>query len=249
MNIKANKSIYTIVGALLFVLMAFTPAFSSTIEFAGNDNHKGVHLHSNGRINFMWVPITTPDSTGGDPVADSYWGALDIRVFDAIGGSAGDLSVGDSYDGFDYSFAMYVVDKYNKSGIHANDKKTPNYAQFAGAMHLTSISFPSDYEINLSGYVDNTTNNLLASSALSDLQNDGSINFALNIVANQKTAGSFVDVLNSGNKSSWANISGSLGPGMTPGGGAVPEPSTFVLFSSVLAVGAWIKRRRGTLEA
>jgi hypothetical protein len=46
------------IGIAVSVLLWPGAAFASTIEFGGTNDGKGVHLHSQGRINFQWVPVT-----------------------------------------------------------------------------------------------------------------------------------------------------------------------------------------------
>lgn len=223
-------------------------ALASSIEFGGTADGKGVHLHSQGRINFQWVPVTGSSGTDSDPVNNLYWGANDLRVFAAIGQEFGSytLHAGDSFTGLDYTIPMWL-DYANRPNINSQDQTSWGYTgwDFTGSLHITSISFPSIYEIVIAGQVTDMANHLLGSTVLSDLQNSPSLDFTINVISSYRTDTSqsqgFLTALNSSGLSSWANIEGSLGPHVA----ATPEPGTLGLAASALGLGMvrWLRRR------
>ncbi|MBI4799824.1 MAG: PEP-CTERM sorting domain-containing protein [Desulfarculus sp.] len=240
--------------AILVCLLALpTAALASTIEFAGTPDDKGVHLHSQGRVNFQWVPVTGSSGAPGDPVNNEYWGANDLRVFDAIGRTFGapgyQLQAGDSFSGLNYNLAMWF-DRTYLPNIESKNQTPTGYTtwDFSANLHITSISFPDAYHMVIGGQITNMLNRLTGSAVLSDLAAAQAVDFTINIVGNSRTPeGGLLYALNSSDKSAWGNISGSLVPG---GGAAVPEPGSLLLFGSAAGLlGWWRRRQQKTREA
>ena len=244
---RFNMRVVAMVLALWLALPAM--AWASSFEFAGTSDNKGVHLHSQGRINFQWVPVTG-SSPSGDPVTNFYWGANDLGVFDAIGRPFGtySLQVGDSFTGLNYELPMWL-DANNLPNINSQDQTAAyNSWNLAGTMRITSISFPSQYEIVIGGQLTEVVNRVLGSTVLDDLVQSPAINFNINVVWNSRTAMDFVTALNSGGLSTFANIEGSMTSGPGGGGGVVPEPGTLGLLASALGTGGLLLRRRDWLK-
>lgn len=226
-----------LVIAIVVLALGAGNVMAASFEFGGNYDGKGVHLHSQGRVNFMWVPITTTDPAG-DPLGNMYWGAPDLNLFSVLGTS--DISVGDSFSNLDAQLDFWVTDYRNLSNIAARDKE-PRWYAYGGTYNIDSISFPSEYEIVIGGSVTNTVNNLIGSTLLAELEQSSQIDFTINIVQSSKTSMPFLTALKSGELSSWANISGEVGSG---GLAAVPEPGTMGLMFSALTMCGWVVRKR-----
>lgn len=243
---------HMMIGIAVSVLLWPGAAFASTIEFGGTSDGKGVHLHSQGRINFQWVPVTDTSGADNDPANQLYWGANDLNVFAAIGQDFGSysLQVGDSFTGLNYTIPMWL-DYSNRPNINAQNQGSSYTGwDYTGSMHITSISFPSIYEIVITGQVTDMVNHLLGSTVLSDLQAAQTLDFTINVLRSYRTDSSqsqgFLTALNSSGLSSWANIEGSLGPHVA----ATPEPGTLGLAASALGLGMvrWLRRRARTAQ-
>lgn len=239
------KALLTRLAMLVCLLALPTAALASTIEFAGTTDDKGVHLHSQGRVNFQWVKVG--GGAPGDPVNYEYWGANDLKVFDAIGRTFGapgyQLQAGDSFSGLNYDLAMWL-DRTNLPNIDSKDRTPSGYTtwDFSATLHITSISFPDAYHMVIGGQITNMLNRLTGSAALKEMVEAKTMDFTINIMGNSRTPeGGLIAALNSGGDSAWGNISGSLVPG---GGAAVPEPGSLLLFGSAAGLLGWWRRRQ-----
>ncbi|MFH1033847.1 MAG: PEP-CTERM sorting domain-containing protein [Pseudomonadota bacterium] len=216
-----------------------TAAMASNIEFGANDpgtgQPVGVHLHSQGRVNFDWVPVNAPAS-----LASEFWGANDIKVFEAIGLSS--VQAGQTYSVLNnYGVSMWF-DASGLPNILSGDQTATGYTSwdFFATMQLTSISFSADGNtMSIGGYLTNMLNNLTGSAVLSDLAASNSPSFILAISANSRTT-DMITALNSSALSSWADLGGSVGMSIT----ATPEPGSMVLFGSAAGLMGWLRRRR-----
>jgi hypothetical protein len=234
-------------GIAVCLLLWPLTAAASSFEFGGNDVGKGVHLHSQGRVNFQWVSVTGSSGDASDPVNNQYWGANDLNIFAAIGKEFGTytLQAGDSFTGLNYVIPMWL-DNSDLPNINAQDQTASGYTSwdFTGSLHITSISFPSIYEIAITGTVTDMVNHLLTSTVLGDLQAAKSTDFTINVVSSYRTddtqSQGFLTALNSSNLSSWANATGQAGMGAA----ATPEPGTLTLAASALGLAGWLRRRR-----
>ncbi len=234
------------VMGLLLVLLGLiawpTVAGASSFTFEGTSDAKGVHMHSQGRINFQWVPVTE-SSSPGDPVENLYWGANDLNVFAAIGQNYVEVR---DYLNLNYELPFMWLDSTKLPNINSQDyyltgKKPYTDWDFSGTMVITSIRFTSAYDIVIGGHLIEAVNRLGASKVLEELAEAPSIDFTINISDTWRTEMSFITALNSKYSSSWGNISGSFTGG---GGGTVPEPGTLGLLASALGMGGLFMRRR-----
>jgi hypothetical protein len=224
---------------LLGVLLLPPAALASTIEFGATDPGKGqpvgVHLQSQGRVNFDWVPVTGPDS-----LTSEFWGANDIKVFEAIGQSY--VEAGHNYSvANNYGVSMWF-DGSNLPNILSGDQSPTGYAtwDFFATMQLTSISFSADGNtMSIGGYLNNMLNNLTGSAVLNDLATSNSPSFILTVTANSRTSG-MIAALNSSALSSWADLDGTVGLSVS----SVPEPGSMLLFGSAAGLLGWLRRRR-----
>ncbi len=226
----------------LGLLVLSSMAWASTIEFGSSDpgsgKPTGVHLQSQGQVNFDWVPVTGPVS-----LTSEYWGANDIQVFQAIGQSY--VAAGQTYNvANNYGVSMWF-DANNLPNILAQDQTTSGYTSwdFFATMRLTSISFSADgNSMTVGGYLTGMLNNLTSSAVLSDLASTDSPNFVLNITANSRSTG-LITALNSGALSSWADLGGTVGMVINPPS-SVPEPGSMLLFGSAAGMLGWWRRRQ-----
>lgn len=245
MYVSARKTavvvgVVLLVAGLLFGLPK--PASASSFEFGGDNRIKA---QSGGFTDPYYTPVTG-SSTPGDGVGAYKVGFERLNLFQALGVTS--VQVGQTYSGFDYTFGsdldFWLYDGPVNMNKPARNQEPSSY-DFAGRIHLTSITFSSDWEINLGGYLsDVTIGPAVTSAVLSDLAQAERVNLSLTLAWGSKTSGqygSFVNVLNSKDKSSWAALSGSLSGG---GLSTVPEPSTALLLASSLGLGAWLRRRR-----
>ncbi len=247
MYVSARKTAGVVWVALLVVGLTFglaRPAAASSFEFGGDNRIK---VQSGGFIDPYYTPVTS-SSSQGDSVVNYRVGIERLNLFKALGVTS--VQVGQTYSGFDYTFGsdldFWLTDgKVNLNSPARNQE--PSSYEFAGRIHLTSITFANNWEINLTGYLsDITIAPAVTSAVLNDLAQADRVNLSLTLAWSSKTAGqygSFVNVLNSGNKSSWASLSGSLSGSSLS---TVPEPSTALLLASSLGLGAWLRRRRRT---
>ncbi|MCB2189194.1 MAG: PEP-CTERM sorting domain-containing protein [Deltaproteobacteria bacterium] len=238
-------------GGLILVLcgvlcLAAVPALASTIEFGAGGDGKDIHFHSQGRINFDWLPI---EGSGSDPLLDDYVGMIDLDVFAAIGQEFGSytLQAGDIFTNLDYQTPIWITSSAYLSNLLARDAPPSQY-DFSGTVHLTSISFTSENEVVLTGYIDDFINNLPGSSLLAELTSPGNTEFHLTIASSGRSDASLIEALNSSNLSAWGVVGGGgIGGGDTPAGGT-PEPGTLLLFGSAIVAGGWFNRRRRRRE-
>jgi hypothetical protein len=227
---------------LLVSLLALpTAALASTIEFGASDDGSGqpvgVHLQSQGQVNFDWVPVTGPAS-----LTSESWGANDIKVFQAIGQSS--VQAGQTYSvANNYGVSMWFASS-SLPNILAQDQ-TSGYTgwDFFANMHLTTISFSADGNtMAIGGYLDSMLNNLTGSAVLNDLAASNAPSFLLTLTANSRTT-DMITALNSSALSSWVDLGGSVGMTINPVP-SVPEPGTMVLFGSAAGLMGWLRRRR-----
>lgn len=250
MYVSTRKTAGVIGLALLLaglVLGLAGRAAASSFEFGGDNRIK---IQSEGHIDPYYTPVTG-SSSPGDSVSTYRVGFERLDLFQALGVSS--VQVGQTYSGFDYTFGndlnFWLYDGPVNQNKPARNQE-PSAYEFAGRIHLTSITFASNWEINISGYLsDVTIGSAVTSAVLNDLAQADRVNLSLTLAWGSKTTGgygSFVNVLNSGSKSSWASLSGSLTGSSVPTA-ATPEPSTALLLASSLGVGAWLRRRRPRL--
>ncbi|MCA1989863.1 MAG: PEP-CTERM sorting domain-containing protein [Desulfarculus sp.] len=247
MYVSARKTAGVVWVALLVVGLTFglaRSAAASSFEFGGDNRIK---VQSGGFIDPYYTPVTS-SSSPGDSVSNYRVGIERLNLFKALGVTS--VKVGQTYSGFDYTFGsdldFWLTDgKVNLNSPARNQE--PSSYEFAGRIHLTSITFANNWEINLTGYLsDITIAPAVTSAVLNDLAQADRVNLSLTLAWGSKTSGqygSFVNVLNSKDKSSWASLSGSLSGSSLS---TVPEPSTALLLASSLGVGAWLRRRRRT---
>lgn len=247
MYVSARKTA-VVVGLVLLaagLLLGLTrPAAASSFEFGGDNRIK---IQSGGFID-PYYSLVTGSSIPGDAVGDYKVGWERLNLFQALGVTS--VQVGQTYSGFDYTFGSDLDFWLYDGNVNMNQparNQEPSSYDFAGRIHLTSISFTSNWEISLAGYLsDVTIGSAVTSAVLSDLAQADQVNLSLTLAWGSKTEGkygSFVNVLNSKSKSSWAELTGSLsGTSLS----TVPEPSTALLLASSLGLGAWLRRRRRT---
>lgn len=239
------------VAALAVLLAGPAPsALASSFEFGGNNRIK---VQSEGQLDPYYSNVTGSSGSPSDPVNNLKVGFERFSLFDALGLS--DVAVGQTYSGFDYTFGNDVDFWLYGGSVNwsspARNQEPTNF-DFGGRIHLTSVSFTSNWEINLGGYLsDISLGQYTTSAVLQDLADSDRVELSLTVSLGSKTNtgyGSFVNVLESSSKSSWASLSGSLTGTSTPLPG-VPEPATGLLLASSLGVGAWIRRRYGRARA
>ena len=235
--------------ALLLGLVLLRPdaGWAASFEFGGDNRIK---VQDEGRID-PYYSYVDPKSAPGDAVTSLKVGMERLDLFAAMGVSQ--VTMGRTYSGFDYSFGQDVDfwlygGKVNMSNPARNQE--PSDYDFGGVIHLTSITFTDKWLIQIEGYLSGVTLSQTATSAvLKDLAQADRVNLSLTLAWGSKTEGkygSFVNVLNSDGKSSWATLSGKVsGENLA----AVPEPATAWLLASSLGLGAWIRRRRRGLPA
>lgn len=252
MYVSTRKTARVIGLALLLaglVLGLAGRAAASSFEFGGDNRIK---IQSEGHIDPYYTSVTG-SSSPGDSVTSYRVGFERLDLFEVLGVSK--VQVGQTYSGFDYTFGSDLDFWLYDGKVNLNQparNQEPSTYEFAGRIHLTSISFTSNWEINISGYLsDVTIGSNVASAVLTDLAQADRVNLSLTLAWSSKTSGSygsFVNVLNSSSKSSWASLSGSLTGSNIPTA-ATPEPSTALLLAGSLGVGAWLRRRRPRLPA
>ena len=249
--IRKGSWLITAVAALVVLLAAPAPsALAANFEFGGNNRIK---VQSDGRIDPYYSYISDTSGSLSDPANNLKVGFEKLDLFAALGISW--AQVGQNYSGFDYTFGSDVdfwLTGKNVNWSSPARNQEPSYYDFAGRIHLTSVSFTSNWEINLGGYLSDVSLGQYTTSALlQDLAASDRVELSLTVSLGSKTTtnyGSYVNVLNSSSKSSWASLSGSIIGTNTvvPG---VPEPSTGLLLASSLGLGAWIRRRRARSAA
>jgi hypothetical protein len=233
------KALITGLALALCLLALPSAALASTIEFGASDDGQGqpvgVHLHSQGRVNFDWVPVNGPDS-----LTSEFWGANDIKIFEAIGQSY--VQAGQTYTvSNNYGVSMWF-DSSSLPNILSGDQSAGGYTawDFFATMRLTSISFSADGNtMSIGGHLSNMLNNLTSSAVLSDLAASDSPSFILNVTANTRTS-NMITALNSSALSSWADLDGTMGMSVS----TVPEPGSMLLFGSAAGLMGWLRRRR-----
>ena len=235
-------------SAALLALSLLLPGAASAASFTfGGDNT--FKVQSKGKVDPYQAGVTGTSAGTGDLLMDYYVGLYNFNLFDAIGTS--DVSVGDSFTGLDYAISeqkgvndpnFYITsDYFRKQG--PDKKHVPDSYEMAGSLVLTSVSFDSDYQITLKGYLsDLSFNDTTGSAILQDLKGSDTVDFLLTVSYTDKTSHEFIPVLQSKNLSTWAKMSGSISGG---GSGAVPEPGTLILVASSLGgLAAWRRRRK-----
>ena len=227
--------------AMALLLPMAAPAASFT--FGGDNTFK---VKSKGTVDPWQSGVTGTSAGTGDMLMDYYVGLYNFNLFDAIG--TRDVSVGDSFTGLDYAISgqkgvldpnFYVTaDYFRKQG--PGKKHIPDSYEMAGSLVLDSVTFDSDYQITLKGYLtDLSFNQSTGSAVLQDLRGSDTVDFLLTVSASDKTSGKFIPVLQSKKGSTWAATSGVIS-----GGGAVPEPGTLLLLAlSLGSLAAWRRRK------
>jgi len=240
------------VAVAVAVLLAGHPsaALASSFEFGGNNRIK---VQSEGQLDPYYSNVTNSSGSPSDAINNLKVGFERLDLFDALDVSW--VQVGQVYSGFDYTFGNDIDFWLYGGSVNWNSparNQEPANFDFGGRIHLTSVSFTSNWEINLGGYLsDISLGQYTTSAVLQDLAAADLVEFSLSITLGSKTStgyGSFVNVLNSGSKSTWASLSGSLTGSSTPVPG-VPEPATGLLLASSLGVGAWLRRRQTRAKA
>lgn len=243
---KTSWLVAAVAVAALLLAGPAPSALASSIEFGGDNRIK---VQSEGHIDPYYSNITDTSGSPGDPANNLKVGLERLNLFDALGVNW--VQVGQSYSGFDYAFGSDVDfwlygGNVNWSSPARNQE--PSYYDFGGVIHLTSVTFTSNWEINLGGYLtDYSVGQYTTSALLQDLADADQVNISLSITLGSKTKtsyGSFVNVLNSSSKSSWASLSGTITGVNNPSVPGVPEPTTGLLLASSLGVGAWLRRRQ-----
>ncbi|MCB2227162.1 MAG: PEP-CTERM sorting domain-containing protein [Desulfarculaceae bacterium] len=231
---------------LAIALLGPAAASASSFTFGGDNNFK---VQSRGKVDPYQAGVTGTSAGTGDMLMDYYVGLYNFKLFDAIGTS--DVSVGDSFTGLDYAISsqrgvndpnFYITsDYFRKQG--PDKKHIPDSYEMAGSLVLTSVSFDSDYQITLKGYLsDLSFNDSTGSAILQDLRGSDTVDFLLTVSYSDKTSHEFIPVLQSKNLSTWAKMSGSISGG---GSAAAPEPGTLLLVvSSLGGLAAWRRRRK-----
>ncbi|MFH1058058.1 MAG: PEP-CTERM sorting domain-containing protein [Pseudomonadota bacterium] len=240
-----------IAAAALLLAGPAPPALASSFEFGGNNR---VKVQSGGHIDPYYSTITDTSGSLSDPANNLQVGLERLDLFDALG--VGWVQVGQTYSGFDYTFGNDVDFWLYGGDVNWNSparNQEPSSFDFGGRIHLTSISFTSNWEINLGGYLsDISLGQYTTSSLLQDLADADQVNISLSITLGSKTKtsyGSFVNVLNSSSKSTWGALSGSITGVNSPSVPGVPEPATGLLLASSLGLGAWLRRRQAKAKA
>jgi len=245
---RKPRAIRLSVAALLAVVLLLPlGASAASFTFGGDNTFK---VQSRGKVDPYQAGVTGTSAGGGDLLNKYYVGLYNFNLFDAIG--TDDVSVGDSFSDLDYAISQqrsvkdpnfYVTSEYfRKQG--PDKRHIPDSYEMAGSLVLTSVSFDSDYQITLRGYLtDLSFNDTTGSAILQDLKGSETVDFLLSVSYSSKTSGEFIPVLQSKHGSTWAAMSGTIS-GNTPVGGA-PEPGTLLLVASSLGgLAAWRRRKK-----
>ncbi len=247
MPLRPRKSRLLMAVLLVALLLLPSAAMAASFTFGGDNTFK---VKSKGNVDPYQAGVTGTSSGGGDLLNQYYVGLYNFNLFDAIGTS--DVSVGDSFSDLDYAISdqrsvldpnFYVTSDYFRKQGPAK-KHVPDAYEMAGSLVLTSVSFDSEYQITLKGYLtDLSFNDATGSAILQDLKGSDTVDFLLTVSYSSKTSGEFIPVLQSKSGSTWAAMSGSIS-GSTPSG-AAPEPGTLLLVASSLGgLAAWRRRKK-----
>jgi len=241
------RAIRPLLAALLAMVLCLPlTASAASFTFGGDNTFK---VKSKGNLDPFQAGVTGTSDGSGDLLNQYYVGLYNFNVFDAIGTSK--VSVGDSFSDLDYAISsqksvkdpnFYVTSEYfRKQG--PDKTHIPDSYEMAGSLVLTSVSFDSDYQITLKGYLtDLSFNQSTGSAILQDLKGSDTVDFLLTVSYSSKTSGQFIPVLQSKSGSTWAAMSGTISG--TPAGGA-PEPGTLLLLASSLGgLAVWRCRRK-----
>ncbi|MFH1058057.1 MAG: PEP-CTERM sorting domain-containing protein [Pseudomonadota bacterium] len=239
--------VVVLVGAILLLAGPAPSALASSFEFGGSNK---VKVQSGGHLDPYYTTVTDTSGSASDPVNYLKVGLERIDLFDALDVSW--VKVGQTYTGFDYTFGsdvnFWLTSGYVNSSSPARNQE-PGYYDFGGVIHLTSVTFTSNWEINLGGYLSDVSLGQYTTSALlQDLADADQVNISLSITLGSSTKtsyGSFVNVLDySGSKSTWGTLSGTVTGVSSPTVPGVPEPASGLLLASSLGLGAWLRRRQ-----